>query len=157
MYNIDGLLNSINYIFVTSASAKMAGELFSDLVARVGLAGVQHGHGTHDDAGDAKAALHRELVDEGLLDGVERAIGSLQALRGENGLALRPLRQVQAAVRRDAVDEHRAGPALSDLAATLHAREVEPVAQGVKKGLAGVKSHLHLRTVDGALENSHVH
>ena len=133
MYNIDGLLNSINYIFVTSASAKMAGELFSDLVARVGLAGVQHGHGTHDDAGDAKAALHRELVDEGLLDGVERAIGSLQALRGENGLALRPLRQVQAAVRRDAVDEHRAGSALSDLAAALHTREVEPVAQGVKK------------------------
>ena len=74
----------------------------------------------HHHAGDAEAALHRRLLDEGLLDRREIPLSALQALHRHDGLSVCPHREVDAAVNGLSVHKHGAGPALPDLASLLH-------------------------------------
>ena len=135
----------------------MARELLTDLVTGVGLARALHLDCAHDDARNAEATLNGKFVNEGLLNRVKRAVRLLDALDGEDVLALCPVREVEAGVGCHAVDEDGARTALADLAATLGAREVKPVAQRVEQRLARVVANLHRLAVDGALENAHCH
>ena len=68
---------------VAGAAADIAVHVMDDLFAsRIGDL-IQQRFGRHDHARRAEAALKGELVDEGLLDRMERAIGFFQTFDGQ--------------------------------------------------------------------------
>ena len=72
------------------------------------------------------------MVDEGLLQGMQRAV-LRQALDGGHLGAVLHDGERQAGIDPPAVDQHGAGAALAVIAALLGAGQVEMVAQGVKE------------------------
>src|SRR2546422_10806245 len=88
--------------------------------------------GSHDDAIDAKSALHRLLIDERLLNRV-------RLLEASEAFERRDLRSRDSAHRRDAgtyclaFDDHRAGSALTETATELRPAQRKIVAQHVEQ------------------------
>src|SRR5215218_7962553 len=104
---------------VPGAAAQVAGEgLAQGQLVGVGPAVQQVVHG-HDHPGDAEAALHRPLLDEGPLDVAAGGVGAHDAAGGDQ----------------DAVQQHRAGAALALLAGVLGAGQAEALAQHVQQAL----------------------
>src|SRR5580704_10280871 len=107
---------------IGGAATEVAGQPVLDrVVVRVGMA-VEQLLGHQYESGRAEAALERALLDEGLLDRVERAVGVERLDRRHLG-AVRERREIEAARHRGAVDDHGAAPAQA-LAAAL-ARAVQ--------------------------------
>ena len=109
---------------------------------------VQQGFGRKDEAGDAIAALHRAVLDEGLLERVQR-LAVAQALDGRNLAALGAQGGGQAGKHRLAVHDHRAGPAFALIAADFGAGQPQAVAEHVYQQLVGLDLDGHRLTVDG--------
>ena len=82
------LLNRFDNVLVTGATAQIAFELLANFsFAGMGVALAQI-DGAHDHARGAKAALQAVMIAEGLLHGMQRAVGSGQPLDGGDRLAL---------------------------------------------------------------------
>src|ERR687895_835911 len=120
---------------VPGASAEVAGDgLAQGQLVGVGLA-VQQVVDGHDHPGDAEAALHGALLDERPLD-VGQLARRAEPLDGADVAAGGVGRQHAAGGDQDAVQQHRAGPALALLAGFLGAGQAEPLAQHVQQALA---------------------
>lgn len=126
------LLDGIGDIGVCSASAKIAAHQFADLVARSCASLIDEPLGRADLAWSAVAALECVMINECLLEGMKR-IALSQALDRGDSIAIMHDCQTQAAVHPPAVDQYRAGPALTVIAAFLGAYEVGVVAQKVEE------------------------
>lgn len=89
-------------------------------------------HAGQDLAGGAVAALSRVVVDEGLLQRMQLAVRALQALDGGHAptVGLRGHRETRH--HASSVHVNRAGAALPLVAALLHARQAEVLAQDVE-------------------------
>ena len=122
-------------------------------ISCVGGAGVavEQGLGGQHDARRAEAALRAAVLDERLLDGMQRR-RRRQALDGDDVAARRFQRQHQAGVDGSAVDQHRAGAAVAVAATFLGAGEADAVAQQLEQRVARVGEHRALLAVDGAGE-----
>ena len=102
----------------------------SRISARVGLRmGCQQRLARQHHAGDAEAALHGAVVDEGLLQVVRAAVGATDAFDGGHLPPARLRGQHQAGVDQPPVQQHGAGAALADAAAFLGAGQVQVVTQ----------------------------
>ena len=115
--------------------------------------GLQQGVGGDDLTGDAEAALHRTMQDEGLLEGVEgfkRAAfeSAAQPLDGEHLLASGSFCRVGAGEHGLVINKHCAGAAFGFVAADLGAGETEALAQEVCQHLAGEGFEGNMSTVD---------
>src|SRR5258706_3682113 len=114
---------------IAGAAADVAVHVMDDLLARRLGVLVQQRLGGEDHPGRAEAALEGELVDEGLLHRMERAVGLGQAFDRDHALAARLVGEQRARAHRQPVDQHGAGAADLDLAGDLRPREVQPLAQ----------------------------
>ena len=85
---------------------------------------VEQSLGRHDHAVDAVTALHRLLVDKGLLDLVH-LLGRAQTFEGGDGFVLRRADGSDAGANGVAVDDDGASTALGQAAAELGAIELE--------------------------------
>jgi hypothetical protein len=94
----------------------------------------QQGHGGHDLAGLAVAALRHALVQPGLLHRVQSAIGPGQAFDGFHRPVLHGAHRQQATALRLAIQQHGAGAALTGAAAELGAHEAQVLAQHGEQG-----------------------
>src|SRR5215216_5934598 len=134
---------------VPGAAAQVAGDgLAQGQLVGVGPA-VQQVVDGHDHAGDAEAALHGPLLDEGPLDVGQLALGA-EALDGADVAADGVGAHHAAGGDQDPVQQHRAGAALALLAGVLGAGQAEALAQHVQQALPdpGV-ADLVLLAVDG--------
>jgi hypothetical protein len=119
-----------------------------DLIARGLRRLIQEGDGSHDHARGAKAALHRALVCEGLLDRMQLPLGA-QAFYGCDGGASGVLHRDEAGMIPFTIDEHDAGPALSFPAAIFSAGESKVLTQDLEQRALGVSSYSMALAVDG--------
>ena len=101
---------------------------------------VEQADGGHDHARRAVAALEGLLVEERLLDRVERALGG-QPLDGLDRLPGDAADRGDAGAGGLAVDQHGAGPARAFAAADLAAGQAEVVAQHAEQG--GLCRHVY--------------
>src|SRR5690606_20070258 len=76
--------HGIEVVVVGAAAAQVAGHGLARLLARGRGIPLQQRHRGHDLPRRAEAALRAQLLDEGLLHRVQRAIGPAQALDGEH-------------------------------------------------------------------------
>ncbi len=135
------LLDGSDDVGVGSAAADVAVHGVLDVV--VGGADVffENGHGGHDLAGGAVAALVAVVLDEGGLHGVEVA-GLADAFDGGDLVGGGRVHEGEghAGVDASAVDVDGAGSALAVVAALLGAGQVEVLAQAVEQG--GARIHI---------------
>jgi hypothetical protein len=111
------------------------------------MAFFDQGHRRHDLAGRTEAALETVMVDEGLLDRVQR-IAVRQPLDGRDLTAVDGGGKHHAGIHPPAIEVDGAGAALAEIAALLGAGEAEPLAQGVEQGDACVHRQAMLVPVD---------
>src|SRR5688572_19441324 len=124
---------------VRAAAAQVAGERLPDLVVARALVGREQRGGFHDHAVDAVAALHRLLLDEGLLQRV-RPLRGAQPFERDDLLAGGRGHGEATGAHGFSVHVHRTSAALREAAAKARAVEIEIVAQRVEQR--------HLRIVD---------
>ena len=127
------LLDRRDDVGIGAAAADVAAHQLADLVGGLRLAFGDQAGGRADLARRAVAALEGVVVDEGLLQRMQRAVRR-QAFDGGDLRAVLHHRQREAGIDAPAVDQHRAGAALAVVAALLGAGEVEMVAQRVEQG-----------------------
>jgi hypothetical protein len=106
--------------------------------------------GGHDLARRAETALHAVMIDEGLLDRMER-VSFRQSLDRRDLGAVVHGGQCQARDDPPAVEEHRARTACTLIAALLRAGEIESLAQDVEQGLSRIELQRMALTVDRKL------
>src|SRR5215510_16350845 len=83
----------IEIVIVGTAPTEIAGECVARLVARRLRIGLEQGHGRHDLARRAEAALRSKLVDERLLHLVQLAIRTLEPFDGHDLATTQRVRQ----------------------------------------------------------------
>src|SRR5262249_14059423 len=111
---------------VARAAAEVAAQCVPDLlVARRAVAGEEIRR-RQDHPRRAEAALEPVVLDERALDRVQFAVAP-EAFDGGDLTSLGLPGENRAALRRPAVDEDRAGPALARVAADVRACQAEPV------------------------------
>jgi len=117
---------------VRAAAAQIAGQSFFDLaVAGLGIF-IEQRFGSHNHAVDAVAALHRLLVDEGLLDFVH-LLSRAQAFEGSDRAILGGAHLGHAGTDGVTVHDDGASAALRHTAAVFGSVELEIVAQDVEQ------------------------
>ena len=136
---VHGLFHRPEDVLIAGAAAQVPGEELAQLRVRIELAALQNLHRRHDKAGGAETALNGGLVDKGLLDVAELAVGPHQALQCADTLTLCPDSQIDAGVEALAVNDNIAGTAFSHLAALFHAGHVIVVPKHI--GQAGPDVH----------------
>src|SRR5262249_4546163 len=130
-------------LVVAGAPAQVAGQPVSDLgLARVGLA-LEERLGGHDEPRRADAALERGVLEEHLLDRVER-LAPGRALDGVDPPPGDLTAPHEARADEPPVEHHAARPAIPRRAAFLAAGQVERVAQDVEERLFRLAEVLHL-------------
>jgi hypothetical protein len=121
-----------NDLAIAGAAAEIAGQTALDLVVcRVRLL-IQQCARRHDHAGNAKAALHRAFVNEGLLHRIKPA-GAFEPFNRDNLVPVGLAGQNQTGVHRAAVEQNRARAALAFATAFLGAGQAAVVAQHIKQ------------------------
>src|SRR5688500_15647478 len=115
-------------VVIGTAAAQVARHGMPGLLARGAGILLQPGHGGDHLAGCAEAALRPQLVDEGLLHGVKRAIRTTQAFHRHDLAAAHAMGERGAGVVGGAIDHHGARAALGAIATQLGSRETELVA-----------------------------
>ncbi len=108
---------------------------------------VQQTYGRHDLPRRAVAALERIPVDKRLLHRMQPAILGNPLDRGDGPAACHH-RQHQAGIDPLALQQHRAGAALAEVAATLGAGEMQPITQRVEQRGAGIDHERVIRAID---------
>ena len=115
-----------------TAAADVAAHQFADFGCSLALAFGNQARGRADLARRAVAALECIVIDERLLQGMERAIGGKAFDRGDVG-AVRHDGQRQAGIHPAAFDQDRAGAALAVIASLLGAAQIEAIPQGIQQ------------------------
>jgi len=90
--------------------------------------------GGHDLARDAESTLHRTMLNEGFLQGMQDQLAVLcisQAFDGQDVLAIRTTSRINARKRRFAIHENGADAAFSLFAADLSTGQFQALAQGI--------------------------
>ncbi|MPM76125.1 hypothetical protein SDC9_123120 [bioreactor metagenome] len=154
---LHGLFNGVEDVFIPRAAAEMTGEEFSELVARVLLAGFEDLHGGHDKSRRAEAALNGRFVHKRLLDVAELSVGAEQALQRADVLAFRPDGEVDAGVVAFPVDNDVAGAAFADFAAFFNGSQAVVVSEHVRQRGANVHIRFHVLAVDITLDKLFLH
>jgi hypothetical protein len=120
-YLTSGCLNRLHDLHITRAAADISMEPAADLLfGGVGIF-IQEGFGRQDHPRGAETALHGKMIDESLLQGVQVPFFS-QPFDGQNLFPLGLSRQQEAAFDCPAVQENRAGAAISIVAAQFGSR-----------------------------------
>src|SRR5262249_38507198 len=96
----------------------------------------------------AVAALERIMVDERLLQRMQRALGRETLNRGYLRTVVHDGKR-QARIDAPPVNEHGAGAALALIAAFFRPRQVQMLAQQVKERCAGIEHEGMMRPIDG--------
>jgi len=141
------LLDGGDNVGIGAAAADVAAHQFADLIDALGLAfGDQAGRRT-DLPRRAIAALKCIMIDEGLLQRVQRAVFGQALDRGDVGAVLHH-GQCQAGVEPPSVDQDCTSAALSVIAAFFRACQVEAITQRVEQGCPRRHLQLSLFAVD---------
>ncbi len=148
----DGRLDGLEDLQVSRAAAEVAGERLANPLARRRGVAVEQRLGRDENPRRAVAALRAAEVGERLLQRMQPAI------RGEpfdRRHASAGVVDREGQTREDgfAVDEHRAGAALAELAAVLGAGELQVFAQHLEQRLVAVDEHVHALAVHEQLES----
>ena len=130
------LLDRGDDVGIGAAAADVAAHQLADFVGGRRPALRDEARGRADLTGRAVAALECVVVDEGLLQRMQRAVGGEPLDGGDLGAVLHD-DQRQAGIDAPAVDQDRAGAALALIAALLGAGQIETVAQRVEQGRPG--------------------
>src|SRR5262249_21747388 len=137
-----GVFHRAHDLVVARAPAEIAGQPVADLgVARVRVALQQRAAG-HEEAGGADPALQRRVLEELLLQRVQR-LAPGHALDGLDPAAVHLAAQHEARAHQPAVERDAAGAAVTRGAAFLAAGEVQRVAQHVEQRLLRLAEELH--------------
>ena len=129
-----GELDRFEDLDVAGAAAEIAGERFLDLLAARLRVVLQERPGGQEKSGRAISALRGAQVREGLLEWMEPA----RVRHPLDGLDFSPFAfepEVEAGEDRLAVHQHRAGPALAELAAMLGSRQPQVLAKHLEQRL----------------------
>src|SRR5262249_27801465 len=113
------LLDGVDDVGIGGAAAEIAAHVFADSGLVVGMTFVHAGNRRHDLPRRAVAALERVVVDEGLLHRMQLAVRAGEAFDRGDALSLRGSRKRQAGKHAAAIEQHRAGAALTVIAALL--------------------------------------
>jgi hypothetical protein len=133
-----GAFNGFKDLLVAGAAAEIAGKGFADVVARGAFDAIQQCAGRQQDAGRAVATLRGAEVRERLLQRIQPPVAR-EAFDRRDRAAAAFDGERQAGEHRFAIHEHRAGAALTELAAVLRAGEPQILAE-----------HFEQRLVSGA-------
>ncbi len=133
---------------IGAAAADVAAHQLADLVVGLRPAFGQQARGRADLARRAVAALECVVVDERLLQRMQRAVHR-QAFDGGDLGAILHDGEREARIDAPAVDQDRAGAALPVVAALLGAGQVEMVAQRIEQGCPRREVELPRHAVDG--------
>ena len=125
------LLNGAHDVVISGATAEVAFDVFPDLLLRGIWVLAAQINGIHHHARCAKPALKPMTLFEGLLHGMEAAIGGGKPFDGGDGFALRLGQQNVARFHRTAVHHDRASTTLGGIAAHMGAGEPEIFANRV--------------------------
>ena len=120
--------DGVDDLDITRAAAQVIVDGLSDVVAAGLLVLHQEGVAAQQHAGDAVAALHGGLVEEGLLDGMEGVVLA-QSFDGEDVFAGGVFELPAAGAHGLVVDENDAGAAYADVTAIFRACQIEVFAQ----------------------------
>src|ERR1700722_6143037 len=123
---------------IGGAATEVSAHVFAYVAVIAGIALVDAGDRRQDLPRRAVAALEGVLVDEGLLHGMQLAVRLGEALDGRDWPPPRRRRQRQAGEHAAVAEQHRAGAALPVIAALLHPREAEVLAQRIEQRRARV-------------------
>src|ERR1700722_1995398 len=118
---------------IGGAATEVSAHVFAYVAVIAGIALVDAGDRRQDLPRRAVAALEGVLVDEGLLHGMQPAVRLGEGLDGRDWPPLRRRRQRQAGKHAAVAEQHRAGAALPVIAALLHPREAEVLAQRIEQ------------------------
>ena len=143
-----GFLHRCHDLHVSRAHAQIPRQTLANLL----FAGVrvlaQQRVGRHDHSGRAVSALEAVVLDEGLLNGVQR-VALRQTLDGGDLLAVGLHRKHEARFHQRAVQLHGARAAFSDNAADVRAGEADGLPQKIGKELPRLHFLLVQPSVDG--------
>ena len=144
-------------LLIPCAAAEISGNGLPHFKFCRGAVLIEEGLGRERHAGCAEAALDGPVVDKGLLNGVECAVGVLHpfnrcdlsaiGLEGKGDTGLDGL----------AVEEDRAGPAFPESTALLGAGKVQVLAEKLQKRLPGLDGHLVGYSVHGDVKIYFLH
>ena len=127
------LLDRRDDVGIGAAAADVAAHQLADFVGGLGLAFGDQARRRADLPGRAVAALEGVVIDEGLLQRMQRAVFGKPFDGGDLGAVLHDGER-EAGIDAPSVDQDRAGAALAVVAAFLGAGEVEMVAQRIEQG-----------------------
>src|ERR1044072_3232592 len=127
------LFDGCHDVGIGAAPADVAAHELADLIGAAGLALGNQARGGTNLAGGAVAALERSVLDEGLLQRMQRA-SLRQTLDGRDLRAVLHYHQGEARIYPAASDQNRAGPALAVIAALLRAGEIEMEPKRIEEG-----------------------
>src|SRR6266545_895957 len=149
------VLDSLDDLDVARAAAQMADQCFADVVlARIRVL-VQQRLGGEDETRRAESALHAAFLHERCLDLIENpAFG--ETFDRLDVLALRLHREIEARVDRLAVDQDRAGAALTFLAGAFGAREADRLPQRFEQRAPGRDENVVGLAVDAQADGQQV-
>ena len=133
------MLNGGEDILVRSATADIAAHIFLNVGVRGAAWLFKQCDGRHDLAGGAVSALVPIMSDKGGLHRMQCARRA-QALDGGDFFAVVHQRQAEARVHAPAIDMHRAGAALTVIAAFLCAGEGDGLANTIQQRRARIDS-----------------
>src|SRR5215472_12548863 len=119
-------------LVVPRAAAEIARQPVPDLRLRRILSALEERLRRHDEPGRADAALQRRMLEELLLDGVQRLAGG-HALDGLDGASAHLAPEHEARADQPPVEQDAAGPAVARRAALLAPRQVQRVAEHVEE------------------------
>src|SRR5882724_3175463 len=134
-------------LLIPRAAAQVSRDrLLDPLAARIRIF-LEQGLRRHEDPGRAIAALRAAQIGERGLQRVELRAGG-EPLHGLDRTAFAIEREREAGKHRHAVDHHRAGAALAELATVLGSGEIHVLAQDFEKGLIRREGNLLGLAVD---------
>src|ERR1017187_8869086 len=140
----------LHRLLVPGAEAQVPGQRLPHLVLRRVRTTVQQRLGADHHAGGAEAALHRAVVEERLLHGIELAVDG-DAFDGQDVAPFGLRGKHQAGVDGLAVHQNRARPAFALLAAAFDA-EIASTAQHVEQQLARSDTPVQRLAVHGEMQ-----
>ncbi len=142
----DGGFYGFEDLEVAGAAAEIAGESFADLIACGMRILVEQGFCGDKDGGRAVTALRGAEIGEGLLQGMQLAVGA-EAFYGQDFFSLAFEGEEQAGENWFAIEEDGAGAALSEFAAVFGAGVVEVFAEDFEQGFVGSEGDVRLLAV----------
>jgi hypothetical protein len=149
-----GGFDGFEQVGITAAAAEIAVERRDDLLTRWILFFAEERDGGHDHAGDAIAALHALVLDEGFLDRVKLGVGLIVGAEAFNGLDFFTRRggdRSKATLDWPAIDQDGAGAAGTFAATVFGAGESQVLAKHIEQRPVRLGRNLAGLAIEGEL------